>query len=106
MTKEYLELRNGAYYVAGSRVSLDSVVHAFRRGETAETICQNFELLSLEDVYGAIAYYLANQAAVDAYLVKQEEKAGEAKRDAEPLPADLRTRLQRAREGMRSGRPV
>ena len=100
MTKEYIELRNGAYYVAGSRVSLDSVVHAFRRGETAETICQNFELLTLEEVYGAIAYYLANQAAV------QEEKAGAAKRDAEPLPADLRTRLQRAREGMRTGRPV
>ncbi len=60
--KEYIEVRNGNYYVAGTRVSLDSIVHAFRRGESPETICQNFEILRLEEVYGAIAYYLANQA--------------------------------------------
>lgn len=106
MVKEYIELRNGCYYVAGSRVSLDSVVHGFRRGESAETICQNFELLTLEEVYGAIAYYLANQASVDAYLAKQEETAGEAKRNAEPLLADLRKRLLHAREDMRAGRRV
>jgi uncharacterized protein (DUF433 family) len=53
-------------------MSLDSIVHAFRRGESAETICQNFELLRLEEVYGAIAYYLANQAEVDAYLIRQK----------------------------------
>lgn len=33
-----------------------------RRGESPETICQNFELLRLEEVYGAITYYLASQA--------------------------------------------
>ena len=53
---EYIEERDGSYYVAGTRISLDSIVHAFRRGESPETICQNFELLRLEEVYGAIAY--------------------------------------------------
>jgi uncharacterized protein (DUF433 family) len=93
MAKEYIEEREGSYYVAGTRISLDSIVSAFRRGDSPEAICQNFELLSLEEVYGAIAYYLANQANIDAYLTRQNEKWAEEKRNAEPLPANLRERL-------------
>jgi len=74
MAKEYIEQRDGNYYVAGTRISLDSITHAFRRGDSPETISQNFELLRLEEVYGAIAYYLANQAEIDAYLIRQDEK--------------------------------
>ncbi len=105
MAREYVEQRDGNYYVAGTRISLDSIVYAFRRGESPETICQNFELLRLEDVYGAIAYYLANQADIDAYLVRQGEKWAEGKRNSEPLPESLRERLARAREEMHSSRP-
>lgn len=104
MTKEYIEQRDGNYYVAGTRISLDSIVHAFRRGESPETICQNFELLRLEEVYGAIAYYLANQPDLDAYLIRQDEKWAEGKRNSEPLPASLRDRLMRAREEMHATR--
>ena len=49
----------GTLVVAGSRVSVGSVVRAFWTGETPETICQAYPALSLEQVYGAIAYYLA-----------------------------------------------
>ena len=105
MAKEYIDERAGATYVAGTRISLDSIVHAFRRGESPETICQNFELLRLEEVYGAIAYYLANQAEIDTYLIRQNEKWAEGKRHAEPLPADLRERLMRARDELHTARP-
>jgi uncharacterized protein (DUF433 family) len=105
MAKEYIEQRDGSYYVAATRISLDSIVHAFRRGESPETICQNFELVRLEEVYGAIAYYLANQAEIDAYLIRQNEKWAEGKRNAEPLPADLRERLMRARDELHPARP-
>jgi len=104
MAKEYIEQRDGNYYVAGTRISLDSIVHAFRRGESPETICQNFELLHLEEVYGAITYYLANQADIDAYLIRQNEKWAEGRRNAEPLPTSLRERLMRAREEMHTTR--
>ena len=103
MAKEYIEQRDTNYYIAGTRISLDSIVYAFRQGESPETICQNFELLGLEEVYGAIAYYLANQAEIDAYLVRQNEKWAGGKRNAEPLPANLREKLMRAREE-RTGR--
>ena len=106
MVKEYIEQRDGNYYVAGTRISLDSLVHAFRRGESPETICQNFELLHLEEVYGAIAYYLANQSVVDAYLAGQNEKWAEGKRSSEPLPTGLRERLKRARDEMHASRPA
>ncbi len=41
MTCEYIEEREGGYYVARTRVSLDSIVSAFRGGESPETIQQN-----------------------------------------------------------------
>jgi uncharacterized protein (DUF433 family) len=104
MTKEYIEQRDGNYYVAGTRISLDSIVHAFRRGESPETICQNFELLRLEEVYGAIAYYLANQADIDVYLIRQSGKWAEGRRDADPLPVNLRERLMRARDELHMAR--
>jgi uncharacterized protein (DUF433 family) len=104
MAKEYVEQRNDSYYVAGARVSLDSIVHAFRRGESPETICQNFELLRLEEVYGAIAYYLANEAEIDAYLLRQERKWALERSSAEPLPAGLRDRLSRARDEIHTAR--
>jgi uncharacterized protein (DUF433 family) len=105
MAKEYIEQRDSNYYVTGTRISLDSIVHAFRCGESPETICQNFELLRLEEVYGAIAYYLANQTDIDAYLIRQNEKWTEGRRNAEPLPADLRERLLRARDELHTARP-
>jgi len=104
MAKDYIEERGKNYYVAGTRISLDSIVHAFRRGESPETIYQNFELLRLEEVYGAIAYYLANQAEIDDYLTRQNEKWAQGRRSAEPLEIDLRERLIRARDQLYSTR--
>jgi uncharacterized protein (DUF433 family) len=79
--KSYVEYLNDAYWVAGTRISLDSVVYAFRSGLSPESIVQSFPLLTLEQVYGAIAFYLANRADIDAYLAAEE-----AAFDAMPQP--------------------
>ena len=68
MAKDYVENLSGAYRIAGSRVSLDSVVYAFLRGESPEGIAESFPALNIEQVYGAIAYYLAHRETIDAYL--------------------------------------
>ena len=68
----YVEHREGGYWVTGTRVSLDSLVYAFREGHTAESLAQSFPVLTLEQVYGAITYYLAHREVVDAYLLQQE----------------------------------
>jgi uncharacterized protein (DUF433 family) len=64
---------SGVLRVGNTRVMLDSVVAAFHQGHSAETIAQQYPALSLEEVYGAIAYYLANQAEVGQYLRRQDE---------------------------------
>lgn len=72
LTKHYIEQREKGYWLEGTRISLDSVVYSFLNGESPESITQNFPLLSLEQVYGAITFYLANQELVDAYLEEGE----------------------------------
>ena len=68
MAKEYVEERNESFYVQDTRVSLDSVVYAFLRGDSPEGIVESFPVLNLEQVFGALAFYLANQEKVDQYL--------------------------------------
>ena len=70
---EYVEQRNGGFYVAGTRVSLDSIVYSFKAGDSPETIRQNFSSLTLEQVYGAIAFYLAHEHVVDDNIHQGEE---------------------------------
>ena len=72
-SKQYIEQIENSYFIRESRVSLDSVVVAFLNGFSPEGIVQSFPVLSLEQVYGAITFYLANKKAVDIYL--QEGKA-------------------------------
>jgi uncharacterized protein (DUF433 family) len=79
--KAYVEHREGGYWVAGTRVSLDSLVYAFRDGQTAESLAQSFPVLTLEQVYGAIAYYLANHDVIDAYLIQQEGEFAKLQKD-------------------------
>jgi uncharacterized protein (DUF433 family) len=79
MSESYVENRAGDYWIAGTRVSLDSVVYAYWEGHSPETIAQSFSALSLEQVYGAIAYYLRHREAVDTSIQKAATK-GEALR--------------------------
>jgi uncharacterized protein (DUF433 family) len=95
--REYVERRNGRFYIAGTRVSLDSIVYSFNSGDSPETIRQNFSSLNLEQVCGAIAFYLAHEHEVDAYIRQGEE---EITRSIPPLSEsrpELYVRLERAR---------
>ncbi len=83
MSKEYVGQRDGGYFIVATRVSLDSVVHAFLRGESAEGIQESFPALTLEQVFGALSFYLANREAIDQYLL-------EAKKDFETLRQQAR----------------
>ena len=82
MTKQYVERRDGGYWIAGRRVSLDSVVCAYLGGQTAEGIAQSFPVLTMEEVYGAIAFYLANRADIDAYLAEAKSDFNAKRRGA------------------------
>jgi uncharacterized protein (DUF433 family) len=99
MTAEYIEQRSGGYCIAGTRISLDSVVYSFQRGSSPETIQAEFPLLKLAQIYGAIAYYLDHQSAVDDYLKGKrrdfDDRTAVPLREANP---ELWAKLEGARQ--------
>lgn len=70
----------------GSRVTLDTLVGAFRKGESVEEIQDNFPTLSIRQIYGGIAWYLNNQAEADKYLKEREIEAEAIRRKIESQP--------------------
>jgi len=97
MDSPYIDVRSGGYYVAGTRVSLDSIVYAFRAGESPETIQRNFEALSLEQVYGAIAFYLHQRDEVDRNIIEGEEAAHRLTPPLSQRNPEAWERMQKAR---------
>lgn len=102
-TKTYVhEDSHGALRVGPHGVSLDSVVIAYQKGHSAETIQQLYPALSLEEVHGAIAFYLANQGQVHAYLDGQEQVwkrvRSQADQAASPVVERLRAIQQSANQ--------
>ena len=80
MDISYVERRDGGYWVAGTRIPLESVVHQFREGQTAEAIVEDLPALRLEQVYGAIAFYLAHRYEIDSYLSQAQAEYDAARR--------------------------
>jgi len=89
-----VEQRGGGYYISGTRIALDSIVLAFKDGESPETILQSFPMAGpLVRVYGAITFYLENQEKVEAYLADQERLWADVNTKETGLPEALSARL-------------
>jgi uncharacterized protein (DUF433 family) len=84
----------GVLRVGSLGVSLDSVVIAFQQSQSAETIQQLYPALSLEEVYGAIAFYLANRDEVHQYLQRQDQLWDQLRQRAEQNPSPVVQRLR------------
>lgn len=92
---------DGVLRLAGSRVTLDSVMRLFKGGATAEQIREDFPSLALGDIYAVIAYYLRNSRKVDDYL-RQQATAAQALQttvEARMNTRGLRERLRQRRPG-------
>ncbi|HKY36737.1 MAG TPA: DUF433 domain-containing protein [Polyangiaceae bacterium] len=89
--------------IAGTRVTLDSVVIAFDLGATPEEIVQRYPTLNLASVYAVIAYVLQHRDTVDTYLAERDKLTAEVKAEVEKrFPSEgLRARLlaRRAERG-------
>jgi uncharacterized protein (DUF433 family) len=77
---------HGVMRVGNTRVSLDSVVIPFQNGDAPESIRSQYPSLTLEQVYGAITYYLAHKPQVDEYLERQQAQFEELKAQIDRLP--------------------
>jgi uncharacterized protein (DUF433 family) len=98
--KSYVRVdENGVLRVGDTRVMLDSVVAAFQDGHSPETIRNQYPALSLEQVYGSIAYYLAHADDVHAYLRRQDAVWKEWQVRAQRRPGAVVERLRSLRRG-------
>jgi uncharacterized protein (DUF433 family) len=77
---------DGTVRVAGSRVTLDTIVSAFRRGNTAEQIQDSFPSLSLSQIYGVIAWYIDHQDEAEEYLKERRTEAEAIRQEIESQP--------------------
>src|SRR5215472_8903596 len=95
----YVEERDGGYYLAGTRVGLDVIVHAFQDGESPEGILRSFPMAGpLVRIYGAITFYLENKEKVEAYLKDQEQRWDSLRRERPKSYDSLGKRLRETKE--------
>jgi uncharacterized protein (DUF433 family) len=97
MHGEYIEQHHRGYYIAGTRVSLDSIVYSFNEGKSPEAIHEDFPLLKRAQIYGAIAFYLDHQAEIDEYLARTERELEKSTVPLQQANPALWEKLQRAR---------
>ena len=91
----FAEDADGVVRVGGTRVTLDTLVAAFREGASPETIADQYPSLQLGDVYTVLGYYLRHQAEVNAYLDKRRQLAAQVRQENETRfdPTGVRERL-------------
>ena len=90
---------DGVIRVARTRVTLDSLVAAFRAGSTAEEIAQQYPSVALADVYSVIAYYLRHESEIEQYLARRQRQAAQVRKQNERRfdPSGIRERLMARR---------
>lgn len=89
----------GTVRVIGSRVTLDTLIAAFKKGGTAEQIQDSFPSLSLRQIYGAIAYYLDHEGEVEDYSRERQAEAEAIRQqiESEPQYHEFREKIRRRR---------
>ena len=92
------KLEEDAYQLTGSRISLHSIVYDWNNNLSPEQIVENFPTLTLEQVYGAIAYYLGHREEVDAHIQRNQEKYDALVADARSKYPHLYQKLETATE--------
>jgi uncharacterized protein (DUF433 family) len=83
---------HGVAKVGGTRVTLETVIDAFREGNTAEDILMRYPALSLASIYQVIGYYLDHRAEVDAYIEQAQVESERVRSENNARPEVMRFR--------------
>ena len=99
MDRDFVESRDGSFYLIGSRVPLAHLVREFQQGEPPEAIRSHYSTLSLEQVYGAIAFYLGHKSEVENDIAERERVENEFTK-THPTPPDIKEKFERMHRQM------
>lgn len=100
MSNDYVSVVDNAYRITGTRVSLDSIVCDYLSGLSPEGIAEDFDSLSLEQVYGAITYYLSHRQKVDRHLMSNRVKFDALRKKARESHPLLYRKLEEMQEAL------
>ena len=75
MISRTLGIKGGTPHIAGSGVTVRTLVRWYKLGMSPEEIAAEYPHLSLAHVYGALAYYHANRDEMDAHLAAEEAES-------------------------------
>lgn len=86
---------NGVVRVGHTRVTLDTVVSAFKNGATPEQIAHDYSVLDLADIYAVINFYLRRREQVETYLTERRQAGEKLRQQLESAydPHGIRERL-------------
>lgn len=95
------EDEDGVLRIGDSRVTLETVLHAYEAGHAPEEIVRKFPSLRIEDVYETIGYCLRHRAEVERYLENGRKQSEEIRRrvEAQCPPGALAERVRARRRG-------
>lgn len=99
-SNEFVELRNGAYYVRGTRIGLDVLIWPLRRGELCEDLAEEFPDIGRARMTGIVAFINAHPDAIETYLDDQARR-WEEMTSRYPMDPDLALEWRDARERLR-----
>ena len=68
-------IKSGTPHIAGTGVTVRTIVRWYKLGMSAEDIAAEYPNLSLAQVYGALAYYHANRVDMDAHMAAEEAES-------------------------------
>lgn len=66
--------------VHGTRVGIEQIIDGFLDGSIPEAIAVEFPTVTLEQIYGVIAYYLRNRTEADAYMARLSQWSQEMRK--------------------------
>ena len=102
-SEQFVECRDGSFYLKGSRVPLAHLVWEYQRGESPEAIRSHYPTLSIEQVFGAITFYLGHRSDVESDITTREREE-DAYSATHPAPPDLKEKFQRMRHQLQARR--
>jgi uncharacterized protein (DUF433 family) len=100
MDNNYVSVVDNVYRITGTRVSLDSIVYDYLSGLSPETIADNFDSVSLEQVYGAITFYLSHRDEADKHLISNRAKFDALRKKARKSHLLLYRKLEEMHEAL------
>jgi uncharacterized protein (DUF433 family) len=97
MERAFVERRDDSFYLVNSRAPLAHLVREFQNGEPPEAIRSHYPTLSLEQVYGAITFYLGNNEEVEKDIAERTQVEDEFT-NTHPPPPHLKEKIDSARQ--------